>query len=56
MASLKLAVELSLKFNIPLSSKMGFKEWHQHARKKRVWHAYWSPQLPFPQDTSPNIG
>ena len=31
MASLKLAVELSLKFNIPLSSKMGFKEWHEHA-------------------------
>ena len=65
MASLKLAVELSLKFNIPLSSKMGFKEWHEHA-EQRAWNVYWSPQLTFPyvnfglcssmsQDTSPNI-
>ena len=56
MATLKLALALYLQFYTLLTSKMGFKEWHQHARKKRVWHAYWSPQLPFPQDTSPNIG
>ena len=66
MASLKLAVELSLKFNIPLSSKMGFKEWHEHAEQRRAWNVYRSPQLSFPhvnfglfssmsQDTSPNI-
>ena len=30
-ATLKLALEHYLKFNIPFSSRMGFKEWHEHA-------------------------